>query len=140
MQFAHRFCHDQGAQGRKRGGIVGTIGYANAGTTGIQRHLQVVRGVANHQHTLGRHVKFGHQLLQHQRVGLTSGLVCGARTIKHATQGGAVQRIVQAPAAFARGHSEPMPTGAQILQEWQNAFKQADFILQTQVMVTVAVA
>jgi hypothetical protein len=62
------------------------ITHAHTGATGIERHLQVMRGVAHHQHTLGRHAKFLHQLLQHQGVRFAGGLIGRARTVKQALQ------------------------------------------------------
>ena len=46
---------------------MGTIAHAHTLATGIERHLQVVRGVANHQHPISRNAKLLHQFLQHGR-------------------------------------------------------------------------
>lgn len=55
--------------------VVRTIAYAHTCATGILCHAQIVCGVANHQSALGWHIKFFHQLVQHQWIGFASSLV-----------------------------------------------------------------
>ena len=116
VQLGHRVRNHQRLQARQALHRVRAVTDGHAGAAGVERHLQVVRGVANHQQALGRHIQFSHQLLQHQRMRFTCRLVRRARAVKHPAQCGALQRFVQAAPTFAGGYGQQMAACAQIVQ------------------------
>ena len=118
---------------------MGAIAHAHAGTARRLRHLQIVRGVANHQRALGRHVELGHQLVQHQRMGFARCFIGGAR-VEHTPQLAECSASLRPRRFFARGHRQQVTTLAQHLQQRQRAVKQAQVVLVLQVVVAVAVA
>jgi hypothetical protein len=98
--------------------------------TGIQRHLQVMRGVTHHQRALWRHTKFLHQLLQHQGVRLARRSHRPCANVKNALP-------VPPPARLrpARAGSLPVATVSTWLRAFRSAsmrqhtVKQADIVL-----------
>ena len=86
MQLLHRVRNKAWVQGFKLAVVVCAVAHAHTGATRIHRHLQVVRGVANHQGALGLHAKLTHQLVQHAWVRLARGFVGSTRCVKQAMQ------------------------------------------------------
>jgi hypothetical protein len=82
-------------------GLVGAVTHAHAGAAGVQRHLQVVRGVADHQRALGGTPNSRHQFLQHAgvRACRRSRRPCGSR--QTCPQLHRMQRVVQPAPALA---------------------------------------
>ena len=95
MQRVHRVKHLQRVQDLERVGLMRTVTHPQTGAAGIQRHLQIMGRVTNHQHPGRGHAELRHQLVQHARVRLASGLICRAGTIKHTLECHAVQRFIQ---------------------------------------------
>lgn len=98
-----------------------------------------MRGVANHQRSLGFHTEFGHQLVQHQRTGLASGLVGRARAVKQSLELRILQRMVEPHAALARGHAQPVAALAQLGKQRQDAVKHADIVLMLEEVKAIAI-
>ena len=51
------------------------IAHPHAGAARVQGHLQVVRGVTDHQGALGPGAKLAHQFVEHQGAGLARRLI-----------------------------------------------------------------
>ena len=117
---------------------VGTVTHANAGATGIDGHLQVVRRVANHQHARRIHTQLGHELVQHARVRLAGSFIGGARGVEQALQFHCRETGVQPAAALAGGHGQRMLALAKIGQHGEHPLEQADAVLLRLVMDAVA--
>ncbi|MNF05423.1 hypothetical protein D3C80_2051510 [compost metagenome] len=91
----------------------------------IDRHLQVVRSVAHHHHTVRLHVQFLHQLMQHGGVRLAEGFIGRAGGVKQGPQTGCGQRAGQAHPAFAGSHGQAHVLAGQFGQQLRDAIKQA---------------
>ena len=97
-------------------------------------------GIAHHQGALWRHTKFTHQLVQHQRVGLTRGFIGCTRGVKQALQLHGIQSLGQTFAAFAGSDRQHMLAFTQSMEHGQDAVEQADVVDMLLVMETVALA
>jgi hypothetical protein len=64
--------------------------------------------------------------------------VSGARAVEQALQLDRVQRLVEARAAFPRGHGEPVMAFLQRVQHLQDAREQRQVVLARQVVEAVA--
>ena len=129
--------HKQGLQRSKSLGTVGPVAHRHAGTTGIARHLQVVRGVADHQGALRRNTKLGHQLVEHQWMRFALCLVSRTRGIKQLPQFNRPQGSIQTTATFASGHGQQVLARLEFMQHGQGALKKADALLFGHVVVLV---
>eukprot|EP01041_Mallomonas_annulata_P016039 gene16039-33710_t len=124
VQLAHRVRHVQGLQHPERIGLMGAIAHPRARAARIDGHLQVVRGVADHERALGRHAEFAHELVQHARVRFARGLVRRARTVEHALQRHGVQHLVEPAAALARGHGQVIALGTKRFERLDHTLEQ----------------
>ena len=120
--------------------VVGAVAHADARAACIQRHLQVVGGVTDHERALGLHAKLAHEFVQHERVGLACGFIGGAGTVEQALQLHRCQRGVQPAPAFAGGHGDPVVAPLQGVEQGQHPIEQGNGVLLGKVMVAVAVA
>ena len=117
---------------------MGTVAHAHCGAPGVEGHLQIVRGVAHHQGAFGRYAQFGHQLVEHARMGLARRLVRRSRGVKKIFERDVAQGLVQAPAAFACGYRQKMLALLERGQHVHDARKQGDVVLVQRVVVLVA--
>jgi|GEM_PF-4422244 len=130
--------HHPGGEGGESRGFMRTIGHGDRGGSGVGGHLQVMRGIADHQRALRLDTKLAHQLHQHPRVGLGAGFVSCAGAIEHVAQLHVLQRFVQALAALAGGHGQPVLPRLEHGQHLQRALEQAELVLTGEVVVAVA--
>ena len=125
MQLPNRMRHITRRERRKLVGLMRAVAHADTGAGGIERHLQVVRGVAHHQDPCGGNVEFVHELVQHARVGLAGRLVGGTGAVKHALECNIVQHFIQPAPRFARGDRQQVAARLERSQQRQHPLKQA---------------
>src|SRR3990167_949387 len=137
VQLAHRMRDMQRGQRAKRFEPVSPIAHSNARAPRVERHLQVVGGVANHQGARGCDVKLTHEFVQHDRTGLACGFIGRARSVEQALQLHGSQGLVEPAPALSRGHCQPVVPALEFGQQRQHTFKKADVVLTRQVVVAV---
>ena len=77
--------------------------------------------------------------MEHQRTGLAGGFIGRARAIKQAFELRVLQRMIQAHAAFACGHGQPVAARTQISEQRQDTVKHTDIVLALEEVKTIAV-
>jgi hypothetical protein len=120
---------------------VRAVAHAQAGGAGIAGQLQVVRGVADHQRALRASVP-------NSAISSCSMRGCGLPAVSSAVRVASntrcrlhrLQRFVQAAAALAGGHRQPVVARLQRLQHLQRAVEQHQLVLAREVVVAVAPA
>src|SRR3990172_1157939 len=75
---------------------------------GIQRHLHIIRTVADHDGMLRPHVQFIKDFVEHLWMWFGAGFICAACGMKKILQPCLPEGIVKSPAAFARGNGHPV--------------------------------
>jgi hypothetical protein len=97
--------HVQGLERRERGRLVRPIADTHAWHACEPGHLQVVRGVANHQRALWRTPSSAISSCSISGCGLTAGFVGGAGGVEHALAAATVCSASSAHAGSCRWHS-----------------------------------
>ena len=121
-------------------GMVRTVAHADAGAAGIDGHLQVVRGIADHQGPLTADTHLRHQLAQHPGIRFAGGLVRGPGAVEQPAQFDRLQDFVEAPSRLAGRNGQPVLTRLQVVEHWQHAVEKRQVVLVRLVVVPIATA
>src|SRR5690606_1790826 len=113
---------ERGARGELGPGMR-AVGYPDRGGARRDRHVEVVRGVADHHRIPRIHAEFLADVAQHPGIGLGRALVRRARGDEEAGPAGLLERPVQAGARLAGGHRHPGVAGREPLEQADDTFE-----------------
>ncbi len=100
------------------------VPHADARRVRVDRHLQVVRGVADHHRARKVLPEFAREFVQHGGMRLGEGFVGATRAVERAREPHFVERAIQADAALAGRDREEITLLAQFLQQLAHAGEQ----------------
>ncbi len=109
----------------------------NTRRTGIDRHLQIMRGIADHHGAPQVLPQLAGQLLQHGRMRLREGFVGTAGGVEHRQQFSLVQGAIQPDPALAGGDRQEISLLRQIRQHFTYAVKQGEVLVLRQIVIAI---
>ena len=111
--------------------------HPQTGNPGVFRHLQVVRGIADHQGLFRRKEQFVHQFEQHLRMRFGKALVSTARGREELSQSAVRQRTIESATTLAGGDCQTETRCLKFGQQLRNPRKQAQILITGKVVMPV---